>query len=179
MNASETMHDVYLGLGANLGDRETYLRQAVTGLQRDLEPIRMKLSSLYETDPVGVEHQPLFLNACLFLRTAAPLQVVHQVARDTETRLGRTRTIRWGPRTIDIDILLFDNLVVNTPELQIPHPRMHDRIFVMVPMAELAPELRHPVLGQTMAEIAEQARKKGGIRRWKIGWEGEYAPFEN
>lgn len=170
---------MYLGLGGNLGDRERNLRRAVRQLCDRLHPVHWRLSSLYETDPVGVEDQPLYLNACLFLRTACSLQAIYRVARETEHRLGRVRTVRWGPRTVDVDILLFDDEVVHTADLDIPHPRMHERAFVMVPMAELAPGLKHPVLGVSMEKLAEQTRKKGGIRRWKAGWEGEFAPFVN
>jgi 2-amino-4-hydroxy-6-hydroxymethyldihydropteridine diphosphokinase len=140
---------VFLSLGANLGDRLQNLRHALTALR--LEGISItRESSIYETEPQEIQHQPWFLNIAVECRTKLfPLQLL-AVLRHIEKTLGRDRTaaaISKGPRLIDIDILLYGNTVIDTPELVVPHPRMMDRRFVLAPMAEIAPELRHPVSG--------------------------------
>ncbi|MFH0754439.1 MAG: 2-amino-4-hydroxy-6-hydroxymethyldihydropteridine diphosphokinase [Candidatus Omnitrophota bacterium] len=133
------MSIVYLGLGSNIGDRKGFIHQAVDLLAgRCVKPLR--LSTIIETAPVGGPPQGLFLNAVLkaesFLSPLQLLRLLHQI----EERLGRVRTVKNGPRTIDIDILLYDNLVLNTPELVLPHPRMHLRDFVMRPLREIDPD---------------------------------------
>jgi len=140
---------VFLSLGANLGDRPQNLEQAAT--QLSVEGISVtRESSIYETEPQEIEQQPWFLNIAVECRTKLfPLQLL-AVLRRIEKTLGRDRTaaaIPKGPRLIDIDILLYGNAVIDTPELVVPHPRMMDRRFVLAPLAEIAPELRHPVSG--------------------------------
>ncbi len=127
---------VYLGLGSNLGDRLKNIHEAVRLLGlADVQEIKM--SSIIETDPVGGPPQGLFLNAVLKVATQlAPLELLNTV-HNVEAKLGRIRSIVNGPRTIDIDILLYDDLILNTPELVIPHPRMRERTFVMVPFREI------------------------------------------
>ena len=146
------VHTVFLGLGTNLGDRQRHLQQAIQGLSG-----RMRidaLSPVYATPPWGVVDQPDFLNLCLQARTALqPLELIHFV-KQLETEIGRTQTIRWGPRVIDIDILLYDDLVFEAEQLVIPHPRLAERSFVVGPLADIAPELVHPVSGKTMRALA-------------------------
>ena len=128
---------IHLGLGSNLGDRAKNIRSAVDGLsQNGIIPVQ--LSSIIETAPVGGPEQGLFLNAVLQAETQlTPLELLTMI-QTTEFKLGRIRTVKNGPRTIDIDILLYDGVSMNTPELTIPHPRMSERDFVMAPLRELA-----------------------------------------
>ncbi len=143
---------IYLSLGSNLGDREQALREAIRLLEApDLRVLRV--SSIYETEPQEVRGQPWFLNLVAEAETSLlPRQLLARV-RKIERELGRKRQAAKGPRTIDIDILLYGNFVIETGELTAPHPRMANRRFVLEPMCELAPELRHPVLRRTMREL--------------------------
>ena len=154
---------VYLALGSNVGDRESELNTALRKLQaRDLHVSRV--SSVYETAPMYKEDQPAFLNAVVEAETTLyPMRLLLRIA-NVEREMGRKRSLKNGPRTIDIDILLFGTAVVDVPSLHIPHPRMHERRFVLQPLAELAPGLRHPVLNKTIAELLA-AVPAGGVRR--------------
>jgi 2-amino-4-hydroxy-6-hydroxymethyldihydropteridine diphosphokinase len=147
---------VYLGLGSNLGDREEHLRRAVEELQGpDLRTLR--LSRLYETEPVEYTQQPWFVNQVVEAETELfPMQLLARVGR-AERSLGRVRGIPKGPRVIDIDILFFGRAVVRTAKLEIPHPRIGERRFVLAPLADLAPDLRHPVTRKTVREMLETA----------------------
>lgn len=141
----------YIGLGANLGNQVETLRQAVTELSK-LGTITA-VAGLYRSAPVGYTDQPWFYNSVVELDSdLEPLELLHECQR-IETELGRVRTIRFGPRTLDIDLLLTGEQVLDTPELQIPHPRMHQRRFVLVPLSEIAPELVHPIAHRTMSEL--------------------------
>ncbi len=146
------MKVVYLSLGSNLGDREAMLREAIRRLESPQLHIR-RVSSVYETEPQDFREQPWFLNVVVEAETGLfPLQLLGLV-RKVELALGRRRFVVKGPRTIDIDILLYGGFVIDRPELAIPHLRMTERRFVLEPMVELAPELRHPVLRRTMREL--------------------------
>ncbi len=146
------MKVVYLSLGSNLGNREAILREAIERLESPQLRIR-RVSSVYETEPQDFREQPWFLNVVVEAETALfPMQLLGLV-RKVEWALGRRRLAPKGPRTIDIDILLYGGFVIDTAELAVPHRRMTDRRFVLEPMVELAPELRHPVLRRTMREL--------------------------
>jgi 2-amino-4-hydroxy-6-hydroxymethyldihydropteridine diphosphokinase len=146
-----TKTGVYLALGSNVGDRERNLRAAI-----ELLPV-LRISPIYETEPVDYTEQPWFLNLVVEAETdLSPFDLLATTSR-IEQELGRVRDIPKGPRTIDIDILLFGDQIVNTPDLQIPHPRMAERRFVLAPLADLAPDLRHPATRQTVREMLAAA----------------------
>jgi 2-amino-4-hydroxy-6-hydroxymethyldihydropteridine diphosphokinase len=146
------MKTVYLGLGSNLGDRRHRLQQAIFALASPRLHIR-RLSPVYETEPMDLPRQPWFLNLVAEAETELfPMQLLRWT-RQVEHRLGRRRVTPKGPRTIDIDILLFSNAVVHRPSLQIPHPRLHQRRFVLAPLADLAPDLRAPLTGKNIREL--------------------------
>ena len=153
----------YLSLGSNLGDRAAHLRDAVARLAA-LGRVAA-ISSFYETEPVEVTDQPWFLNCVVALETTQTAAHVMTALLQIEEEMGRRRTQKKGPRTIDLDILLFGDEIVDSPTLTIPHPAMHQRRFVLAPLAEIAPDLRHPVLNKTIRELlaelpaGQQARK--------------------
>jgi 2-amino-4-hydroxy-6-hydroxymethyldihydropteridine diphosphokinase len=157
-------HTVYLSLGSNLGDRVAHIERALTRLAE--EDVRIvKRSSFYETEPVEFLTQGWFLNIAVEAETELMPRQLLRVIRQIERELGRKRIVRSGPRTIDIDILLFGTNIANAAELEIPHPRMTERRFVLVPMAEIAPTLRHPALRLTMSELLAATKDRSQVRR--------------
>ena len=161
------IQNAYVGLGSNLGDRAGYLLLAVRGmLDAGLDVIR--LSSIYETAPVGNEDQPAFLNMVAELRGSTlprPEQTLARLLR-IEYGLGRTREVPLGPRTIDLDLLIFKDERVNTDFLKLPHPRLPSRRFVLVPLNELAPNLVHPVLKKPVRELLQRTSGEARVVRW-------------
>jgi 2-amino-4-hydroxy-6-hydroxymethyldihydropteridine diphosphokinase len=160
----------FIGLGSNLGDREANIRQALQFLEQLPETTIVRGSSLYDTEPVGVPDQPNFLNGVVQIEThLAPRQLLWNLML-IERRLGRVRTQQWGPRVIDLDLLLYGEEVVDEDDLQVPHPHMTQRSFVMVPMVEIDPLLVHPVTNQTMLSILQRLGAdplvKHGSRLW-------------
>jgi 2-amino-4-hydroxy-6-hydroxymethyldihydropteridine diphosphokinase len=153
----------YLSLGSNVGNREQQLRTAMGELARHGNVVRV--SSLYETEPVEFTQQAWFLNCAVAFETTAAPAVLLQTVLSIEREMGRHRTQDKGPRTIDIDILLFDQLVVNEKGLTIPHPGMAQRRFVLEPLAEIAPDIVHPVLGKTVRELREELPPGQIVRR--------------
>ena len=146
------MKTVYLSLGSNLGDREEHLRQAIERLDRAGARV-VRRSSIYETEPRDLRDQPWFLNLVVESETALfPLQLLSAIQK-IERELGRQRITPKGPRTIDIDILLYGNFTIRTNVLEVPHPRLSQRRFVLEPLAELAPSLRHPVSHKTIRDL--------------------------
>lgn len=144
----------YIGLGSNVGGRERNCEKAVSILKERGVSI-LKMSSLYETSPWGVEDQPDFINMVVEAEAELrPLELLN-LLKEIESDMGRVKTYRWGPRLIDLDILFYDTLVVDTPELKIPHPYIEKREFVLRPLSEIAPDLRHPVTGKTVREMLE------------------------
>ena len=135
------MHKVYLSLGSNIGDPVSYLDKAVDILENTRDIHKVKVSSYYQTDPVGYLDQDVFVNIAVYLETDLSPYELLEVCQGIEQALNRVRIIRWGPRTIDVDIILFDDVKMTEEKLTIPHPRMHERAFVLVPMFELDDKL--------------------------------------
>jgi 2-amino-4-hydroxy-6-hydroxymethyldihydropteridine diphosphokinase len=157
---------VYLGLGSNIGDREQNLRDAI----RLLEHSRVKttkMSSLYETEPVDYLDQPWFLNAVLEAETNLPADKLLGVVRGIESQMGSKKAIAKGPRLIDLDILLYADTTIDTPDLQVPHPRMLQRNFVLVPLAEIAPDLCHPSWSGSAKELLAHSPDKSVVRKFQ------------
>jgi len=158
-----TTSEVYLALGTNLGDRPGNLQAAMAALPPNV--IVTKKSPVYETQPWGMTEQPAFLNMVLKGKTSlAPVKLLKYL-KDLETRLGRRPSVRYGPREIDIDILFYNEIILNTPELTIPHPNLHERAFVLIPLADLAAELVHPGIGKTIRELLAEVDTTG-VKRY-------------
>lgn len=149
------MNNVYLLIGGNMGDRLAMLKSATDLIQKYCGNIRLT-SSIYETAAWGPIQQAPFLNQVIVINTLMLPEKLMQQLLDIEQQLGRTRTISMGPRSIDIDILYFNNEIFSTPDLTIPHPRIQDRRFVLVPLTEIAPEMQHPILQLTHTELLIQ-----------------------
>jgi 2-amino-4-hydroxy-6-hydroxymethyldihydropteridine diphosphokinase len=152
-------HIVYLALGTNLGDRSANLKQAISALTPQLE-VRAK-SAVYETPPWGFEDQPKFLNQVIKANTYLDPEPLLKHLKRLEVALGRKESFPNGPRLIDMDILFYDDLVVDRPSLVIPHPRLHERGFVLLPLMEIAPHLVHPVNKKSVREMAEMCNMEG------------------
>lgn len=150
----------YVGLGSNLGDRAAYLLSGLSALSRLPETCLLRLSPVYETDPVGPP-QPLYLNLVAELETGLPPRRLLSEMLGIEERLGRERKERFGPRTLDLDLLLYGDLVLEEEGLRVPHPRLHQRAFVLVPLLDLLPAGRHPLLGRTFAELLASLDSRG------------------
>jgi 2-amino-4-hydroxy-6-hydroxymethyldihydropteridine diphosphokinase len=149
-------HTIYLLTGANLGDRIASLNTAKRLIEEKIGRVA-QASSLYETAAWGEVEQPDYLNQALEVKTALPPDKVLKAIFDIEAKLGRVRRSKWESRTIDIDILFFEDKILETKDLSIPHPRLHRRNFVLIPMLEIAPELLHPVLNKTIEELYESS----------------------
>jgi len=146
-------HKVYLGIGSNLGERQTNLMEAIRLLDEDEECMIERISSFIETKPVGGVEQDDFLNGALCIRTLRTPMELLELIEKIETALKRERLIHWGPRTIDLDILFYDDEMIQTERLTIPHPEMTNREFVLVPLSEIAPWVKHPALNETVLQL--------------------------
>ncbi|NPV26942.1 MAG: 2-amino-4-hydroxy-6-hydroxymethyldihydropteridine diphosphokinase [Firmicutes bacterium] len=146
----------FIGLGSNLGDKAAYLNSALEKLRQVPGISVIQVSSFYETPPWGYQEQDWFLNAVVEIQTELKPEELLIKLQEIETSMGRMRSIRWGPRTIDLDILLYDQLVIERQDLKIPHPGLAEREFALVPLAEIAPAFRLPD-GRTVAELVEQS----------------------
>jgi len=147
-------HTSYVGIGSNMGDKQGYIESAIRQL-KDSDYITVtKVSDIIMTNPYGEEDQDDFLNGCIEIRTLLPPSELLDKLHEIESGLGRERIKKWGPRTLDLDILLYDDLIMNTPELVIPHYDMHNRIFVLEPLASIAPHKIHPIFLKTIKELS-------------------------
>lgn len=154
VNGRRKKHSAYIALGSNLGRRERNISAALNALETTKEIEVARVSSLYETEPVGgPDDQPRFINAAAHLRTTLSPERLLAVCQQIESSLGRKREVPWGPRSIDLDILIFADEIRSDPELMIPHPLLHERRFVLEPLAEIAPDLVHPTLDQTIRQL--------------------------
>lgn len=146
-------HSSYVAVGSNLGDRETYIRRGIASLNSREDCVVERVSSLIPTKPYGVEEQPDFLNGMIELRTLLFPEELLGVLHEVEQEAKRERKVHWGPRTLDLDIIFYDDRVVDKENLMIPHPDMQNREFVLKPLAELVPYLRHPLIGKTVEQM--------------------------
>lgn len=162
------MTETYIGLGSNLGDRLQHLCRALDRLASSCTV--KKVSSLYETEPVGGAGPGEFLNAVVLIETSLPPRELLGLLHEIEDERGRVRRSRNEPRTLDLDILLYDQRIVREQDLVIPHPRLHQRRFVLAPLAELSPSLQHPILGVAVSELEELQRVGGAVKRVAEQW---------
>ena len=157
-------HNVYLSLGSNLGDQARNLRDAIAALRKAGIDVT-RISSMYETEPVDYLDQPWFLNIAIEAETELPAVALLKALRQIEANIGSKKLVSKGPRLIDLDILLYGDETIDTPELQVPHPRMHLRRFVLEPLAEIAPNVCHPGSGLSAAEMLANLPDKSTVRK--------------
>lgn len=170
----------YLGLGSNIGDRASFLKQALEQLDNVPGVRVIRCSSIYETDPYGPVEQNDFLNLAVQIETIMPPLALLDTVQQIEKAMLRKREIHWGPRTIDLDILLYDQTIIHTERLALPHPEIARRAFVLKPMAEIAPHLVLPGINRSMIELWQTLEEKEGVRLWKTSnGVGKYGLFEN
>lgn len=159
------MKRAYISIGSNIGERFQHLKNAVQSLHSHDGVSVLTISSIYETAPVGYTDQADFLNVVIAVETQLGAQQLLEKCQQIEQQLGRVRDIRWGPRTVDLDILLYNGEDIATENLVVPHPRMHERAFVLVPLLEISPTVEHPVTGRKYSE--EAAVRDDSVRVWR------------
>ena len=157
----------YIGFGSNIGDRLAHIQNAIQTLSKTEGITLQKISSVYKTDPVGYEAQAQFLNGVAAIQTTLPPLSLLHILKDIETAIGRKHRTRWGPREIDLDILIYGDMCLQTEKLIIPHPEMHRRGFVLVPLAEIAPDLVHPVFQESIQTLRNRLEDDKSVLRKK------------
>jgi 2-amino-4-hydroxy-6-hydroxymethyldihydropteridine diphosphokinase len=162
------MTTVYLSLGSNMGDRAGNIARAIAALGRRGVRVTQE-SSLYETEPLEIREQPWFLNCAIAAETELPAERLMEALLEIEREMGRERLVPKGPRLIDMDILLYGSEIIDQAGLEIPHPRMAERKFVLVPLAEIAGEVNHLVAMMTIAEMLEATADRSAVRKWPGG----------
>ena len=168
---------IIIALGSNLPDREQNIKMAIEQLVKHSDIYVEKVSSLYETEPVGIKDQPVFLNAIVCVKSGLQPVEIMKYCLEVEKIMGRKRIVRWGPRNIDIDLLVYDDIVINTEELQLPHPRMCERRFVLEPLEEILPKTILPCW-KTATELIGQLTDVSAVKRYeKMVWNGEKQAF--
>ncbi|WP_141434205.1 2-amino-4-hydroxy-6-hydroxymethyldihydropteridine diphosphokinase [Bacillus sp. 03113] len=173
-------NNVYLSLGSNMGNREQMLTDAIVELHKNDKITLVNVSSIYETDPVGYEDQDLFLNMVIHVSTALSPYELLDACQSIEKSLGRKREIHWGPRTVDLDILLYNQENIKSEELTIPHPRMCERAFVIVPLYEIYLDSTLPMMDIPLKTLLEELPDREGVRIWKQkNGEDVFELFEN
>jgi 2-amino-4-hydroxy-6-hydroxymethyldihydropteridine diphosphokinase len=154
----------YVGFGSNIDDRLNYIAQALRLLSEADDVSLIQISSLYETEPVGYEEQGWFLNGVVAVETDLPVQQLLALLKEIEKGVGRQHRARWGPREVDLDLLIYDQCCINTPDLTVPHPEMHRRSFVLVPFAEIAPDVLHPIFQQNIRTLLSNLNNEKAVK---------------
>ena len=160
-NLEKNQGNVAIGMGSNLGESLDTLKNAIQTLDEIPGINLITYSNWYRTKPVGGPKQPDFINGCALLKVELTPHKLLEILLDVEQKFKRVRLEHWGPRTLDLDLILYDDLILNTPNLQIPHPRMTERAFVLVPLAEIAPDWIEPISGKTIKELLERVEFSG------------------
>jgi dihydroneopterin aldolase/2-amino-4-hydroxy-6-hydroxymethyldihydropteridine diphosphokinase len=158
-------HIAFIGIGSNLGDKVHYFEKAVSEILKTDHHRLLAKSSLFKTKPMGYTSQDWFINGVIKIETDLEAHELLQTLKSIESQLGRSKTLKWGPRTIDLDILFFDDVEIHTEELQIPHPLIQERQFVLIPLAEIDRNLIHPVLKKTVREFLENLKEDQGVEK--------------
>jgi len=158
-------HIAYIGIGSNLGDKLYYCEKAISEILKIDRHKLLAKSSLFQTEPIGYTSQDWFVNGVIKIETDLEPSELLQTLKTIEAQLGRTETLRWGPRTIDLDILFFDDIQIQTGELKVPHPHIQDRKFVLIPLAEIDRNLIHPVLKRTIQELLDDFKEDQKVEK--------------
>ena len=158
-------HIAFIGIGSNMGDKVRRCEEAISEVLKVDNHTLLAKSSFYKTQPVGYTEQDWFVNGVIKIETELEAFDLLRALKTIEGRMGRLETFRWGPRAIDLDLLFFDGTCLETPEVQIPHPRIQERQFVLVPLAEIAPDLLHPVFKKSVRRLLEELKEDQGVER--------------
>jgi 2-amino-4-hydroxy-6-hydroxymethyldihydropteridine diphosphokinase len=158
-------HIAYIGIGSNLGDKLNQCERAISEILKIDRHKLLARSPLFKTKPIGYTSQDWFVNGAIKIETDLDAVELFRTLKAIESQLGRTKTFRWGPRTIDLDILFFDDIEIHTEELQIPHPLIQDRQFVLIPLAEIDRHLIHPVFKKTIQELLNNSKEDQGVEK--------------